>query len=77
MYAIIYWLNNDHIYPLLTKDCQLKLFETFKEAEKFVNKIESDTSGINKDEDNAIFFDTPGIDDEVECRIITIEKITE
>ena len=40
MYAIIYWVGEDRVYPYQTKDKQIKLFDTLKEADKEANDFE-------------------------------------
>jgi len=47
MYAIIYWVDGDEVYPYLTDplDKQIKLFENLEETRKYVDEIE------NTDED--------------------------
>ena len=40
MYSIIYWANNDdEVYPVITSDGQIKLFDSIKEADKHAETI--------------------------------------
>ena len=41
MYAIIYWVNDDTLYPVLNDDKTLKVFETLKEADAYADGLES------------------------------------
>ena len=40
MYAIIYWANDDSVYPVVNKDGTVKLFEDLKEADDYANQLE-------------------------------------
>ena len=40
MYAIIYWVGEDEIYPVLNRDKTLRLFDKLEEADKYADSLE-------------------------------------
>ena len=40
MYAIIYWRKEDEVFPVLTEDGQIKVFDRLTEADTEANKVE-------------------------------------
>ena len=41
---IIYWINDDKVYPVLNGDKTLKLFESLKEADEWAESLGEDES---------------------------------
>lgn len=41
MFAIIYWIGENEVYPLLTPDLQLRFFEKVEEADRVASEFES------------------------------------
>jgi len=66
MFAIIYWLNNNSVYPFLTGDEQLRLFDKLSDADEVADRIEKRQIQTQI---------APDKDDEIECRVINIEGI--
>ena len=69
MYAIVFWVNDMEIYPFLTEDGQLKLFDRLKEADECAY-------GIEKGEVPLVNH-TPDEKETIECRVICIEGVKE
>lgn len=68
MYAIIYWINDDQIYPHLTYDNQLKLFDTLKEADHEADYLERKSVRQNMNDEGADTITK-------EARVISIEGV--
>lgn len=63
MYAIIYWVGDNYVYPLLNENKTLRLLETLKEADSIAFELEK-----NEKLDS---------DKKVEARVISIEGVKE
>jgi len=40
MYAVIYWEDDDTVFPVVNKDGTLRLFCSVKEADEYANQLE-------------------------------------
>ena len=38
MYAILWWVREDYVVPILNKDKSMRLFTTLEEADNFANE---------------------------------------
>ena len=75
---IIYWVNNKIVYPLLNKDGGLYLFDTLKEADEVADNVENNSYKIDTDKIKFVSENAePTINDEVESRVISIERVKE
>lgn len=69
VYAIVFWVNDMEVYPFLTEDGQLKLFDKLKEADQcaeWIEKGQIPLTNHSRDEKETI-----------ECRVICIEGVKE
>ena len=62
MYAVIYWVGDDEVYPCLTEDGQIKLFDKISEADDYADQID------NRQEDDGKKFE-----EKLDARVISIE----
>ncbi len=58
MYAVIYWVGDDEVYPYLTDDGQMKLFDKISEADDCADMLE----------------DAKKEEKEIDARVISIES---
>ena len=69
MYAIIFWVSDMEVYPFLTEDGQLKLFDRLTEADECAERIEKgEVPLINHARDEK---------ETIECRVICIQGVKE
>jgi hypothetical protein len=73
MYSVIYWLNDDRCYPLVSDTGELWLLETLKEADEVAELLENNSSKLNEKIDLSHIL----IDDEIEARVISIDGVSE
>jgi len=65
MYAIIYWKDDNSVYPYLTDDGQLRLFDRLSDADEVADRIEKGLVNVKY----------PSND--IECRVLCIEGVKE
>jgi len=44
MYAILQWINDNYVVPIVNENGSLKLFEKLEEADRYANEIEPNDS---------------------------------
>lgn len=69
MYAVIYWIGDDMVFPHLTRDKQIKLFDKIGEADDCADTLEEAQNDVVKAKNLT--------GKKLEARVISIETAKE